>query len=78
MLKRISQKILLVKIISRGKDTEMRVGEVLAGYRRDRKVSVEQLAREIGLKPVALWRLEQGKFAYFKQWPAVVLWLFGK
>lgn len=56
----------------------MKLGELLASYRRDRNLSLDKLAKEIGMKPVALWRLEQGKFENFKQWPAVVVWLFGK
>jgi transcriptional regulator with XRE-family HTH domain len=56
----------------------MKVGEVIAGYRRDKKLTLDELARETGVNRVALWRLENGKFDAFKQWPALVVWLFGK
>lgn len=56
----------------------MKLGELIASYRRDRDLTLDQLARETGVNRVALCRLEQGKFKSFKQWPAIIVWLFGK
>ena len=55
---------------------QMKLGELIASYRRDRKLTLDQLAQETGVNRLALWRLEQGKFEKFKQWPALIMWLF--
>jgi transcriptional regulator with XRE-family HTH domain len=55
----------------------MKLGEIISGYRQHKKQSLDALAGEIGIDPIALWRLEQNKFAGFKQWPAVLAWVFG-
>ncbi len=56
----------------------MKLGELLASYRRDHKLTLDQLSEETGVNRLALWRVEQGKFASFKQWPAILRWVFGK
>jgi transcriptional regulator with XRE-family HTH domain len=56
----------------------MKLGELIAAYRRDRKLTLDELARECGVKRMSLWRLEQGKLAQFKQWPQILRWVFGR
>ncbi len=56
----------------------MRLSEVMLRYRRDKKLTLEEMEKETGVGRVALHRLEHGKFDTFKQWPAIILWLFGK
>lgn len=61
-----------------GETSGVQIGEVIARYRRDKKLTLDQMAKETGVDRVALHRLEHGKFESFKQWPAIILWLFGK
>jgi transcriptional regulator with XRE-family HTH domain len=56
----------------------MKLGQLLAAYRKANGLTLDELARETGVNRVALWRLEQGKFECFKQWPAILRWVFGK
>ncbi len=56
----------------------MKIGQLLASYRRDHNLTLDQLAKETRVNRIALWRLERGKYESFKQWPAIVLWVFGK
>jgi transcriptional regulator with XRE-family HTH domain len=54
----------------------MKLGQVIAAYRRDKNLSLHQLAKQIGIGYTTLWRLESGKCGQCKQWPAVIRWLF--
>jgi len=60
------------------KHPPMKIGKLIAAYRQVNKLTLEQVAQETGVKPLALWRLEKGKYSAFKQWPAIVVWVFGK
>lgn len=56
----------------------MKIGQLVAAYRQVHKLTLEQVAEESGVKPLALWRLEKGKYASFKQWPTLIIWLVSK
>lgn len=53
----------------------MNLGKVLAGYRRDAKLSLREMAQQTGIDRTTLWRLEQGREKTCKQWPSVIRWL---
>jgi len=55
---------------------EMKLGKLIAGYRKANEITLDTLASEIGIDRVALWRLENNKFSGFKQWPKILAWLF--
>lgn len=56
----------------------MQVAKVIAGYRRDKKLSVRKLAKEIGIPYGVLWTLENGGDETTEHWPAIIRWLFSK
>lgn len=55
----------------------MKIGEVLKAVRYDRKLNQRELAKEIGVLPSTICRIENGKSydaaAFFK----IFRWLFG-
>jgi len=56
----------------------MNIGKVLAGYRRDEKLSLREFSAQTGIDRTTLWRIEQGREHTCKQWPKLILWLFTK
>jgi len=58
----------------------MKLGQLLAAYQRQHKLTLHQFAREIGVDQMALWRLmrSRDKGETCKQWPAILRWVFGK
>jgi transcriptional regulator with XRE-family HTH domain len=56
----------------------MKLGKLVAAWRRENKLTVEELARQIGVDRLVLWRLEQGKYEHCKHWPAILHWVFDK
>ena len=56
----------------------MKLAELLKGYRESRKLTIDELADEIGIDRMALYRLEKGSFKQFKQWPTILRWVFSE
>lgn len=53
----------------------MKLGKVIAGYRRDSKLSVRALAQLMGVEHTKLWRFEQGREVQTSVWVRIFLWL---
>lgn len=56
----------------------MKLGQLLAAWREKEGLTIDELAKQIGVGRLVLWRLEQGKYEHCKQWPAILRWVFGK
>jgi transcriptional regulator with XRE-family HTH domain len=54
----------------------MMLGALIASYRKDHGLSLDELSDRIGIDRMALWRLENDKFKQFKQWPTILQWVF--
>lgn len=54
----------------------MVIGEMIAAYRREKKLSLSALADKSGIEKTTLWRLEQGRDASAQHWRAILLFLF--
>lgn len=57
----------------------MRIGKVLQAYRDKERLSLRDLAMDIGIDPTTLHRLERGdNTADLQTWLIVTNWLAGK
>lgn len=49
----------------------MTVVHPLKAYRTRRKLSLSEMATEIGVKPNTVWRWEQGRLPHKDEWPKI-------
>jgi transcriptional regulator with XRE-family HTH domain len=56
----------------------MKIGSVIAAYRRDQGIGVRALAKEIGTSAATLNRIERGYGYDAAQLALIVLWLLGE
>lgn len=52
----------------------MKLGKLLQAYRFQEKISVRQMAKEIGVDHTSLWRFEQGESPKHKLFIAILKW----
>ena len=53
---------------------EMKLGKLLQAYRFQEKISVRQMAKELGVDHTSLWRFEQGQIPKHKFFVAILKW----
>jgi transcriptional regulator with XRE-family HTH domain len=56
----------------------MKLGELIASYRRDRNLTIDEVAKESGISRLVLWRIERGQYENCKHVPSLIRWLFSK
>lgn len=58
----------------------MKLGELLAYYQKEKKLTLRQFAKEVGVDHTTLWRVMKSRDngENTKQWPTILRWLFGK
>lgn len=53
----------------------MHIGKLIHAYRKDQKLSLRTLAREIGIEHNALFRFEAGRELKDAQWIKIMIWM---
>lgn len=53
----------------------MLIGQTLAAYRKERSLSIRQLAKIIGVVPSTLFRFENDRNLGDKNWAKILVWL---
>lgn len=56
----------------------MKLGQLIAAYRRENKITISQLSKEADIPGLVLWRIERGQYNNCKHVPAIIRWLFSK
>lgn len=56
----------------------MRIGRVIAGYRKAERYGVREIAKEIGVSAATLNRIENGNPCNSDQLAKIMVWLFTK
>lgn len=53
----------------------MMLGELIQAWRKQRRLTLQQAARRLGVEYTALWRFEQGRPVGERYWVRIMVWL---